>query len=77
MSASSWRFKSSQPQSSLVAPSAPGEFSVSELRFIRGRLSTPMRVQQYLDAIPYNLENFRGNPTNTGIFWNVHEWRLR
>ncbi len=31
----------------------------------------------FLDAIPENLENFRGNPTNTGIFWNVHEWRLR
>jgi len=31
----------------------------------------------FLDAIPVNLENFRGNPTNTGIFWNVHEWRLR
>ena len=31
----------------------------------------------FLDAIPSNLENFRGNPTNTGIFWNVHEWRLR
>jgi hypothetical protein len=39
-----------------VARSAPGEFSPSELRFIRGRLSTPMRIQQYLDAIPYNSE---------------------
>ena len=31
----------------------------------------------FLNAIPENLENFRGNPTNTGIFWNVHEWRFR
>lgn len=31
----------------------------------------------FLDAVPKNLENFRGNPTNTGIFWNVHEWRFR
>ena len=31
----------------------------------------------FLDAIPENLENFRGNPTNIGIFWNVHEWRFR
>ncbi|MBV6522314.1 MAG: Oligopeptide-binding protein AppA [Gemmatimonadaceae bacterium] len=30
-----------------------------------------------LDAIPATLENFKGNPTNTGIFWNVHEWQLR
>ena len=30
-----------------------------------------------LDAVPSNLVNFRGNPTNTGIFWNVHEWEIR
>lgn len=27
-----------------------------------------------LDAVPASLRGFRGNPTNTGIFWNVHEW---
>ena len=30
-----------------------------------------------LDAVPVTLEGFTGNPTNAGIFWNVHEWRLR
>jgi peptide/nickel transport system substrate-binding protein len=30
-----------------------------------------------LDAVPKSLVNFRGNPTNTGIFWNVHEWEVR
>lgn len=30
-----------------------------------------------LDAVPATLRNFKGNPTNTGIFWNVHEWELR
>jgi len=30
-----------------------------------------------LDAVPTNLVNFRGNSTNTGIFWNVHEWEIR
>ena len=30
-----------------------------------------------LDAVPSNLEGFTGNPTNAGIFWNVHEWRIR
>lgn len=30
-----------------------------------------------LDAVPSHLVNFRGNPTNTGIFWNVHEWEIR
>lgn len=27
-----------------------------------------------LDAAPERLRNFRGNPTNQGIFWNVWEW---
>jgi peptide/nickel transport system substrate-binding protein len=30
-----------------------------------------------LDAVPANLEGFTGNPTNAGIFWNVHAWRLK
>ena len=30
-----------------------------------------------LDAIPATLEGFTGNPTNTGVFWNVHEWTVR
>lgn len=27
-----------------------------------------------LDAVPATLRHFKGNPTNTGIFWNVWEW---
>ena len=30
-----------------------------------------------LDAVPSTLEGFTGNPTNAGIFWNVHQWRIR
>jgi peptide/nickel transport system substrate-binding protein len=30
-----------------------------------------------LDAVPATLLHFKGNPTNTGIFWNVHEWEVR
>jgi peptide/nickel transport system substrate-binding protein len=30
-----------------------------------------------LDAVPSSLANFKGNPTNAGIFWNVHEWEIR
>ena len=30
-----------------------------------------------LDAVPATLAGFKGNPTNTGIFWNVHEWEIR
>ena len=29
-----------------------------------------------LDAVPATLQHFKGNPTNTGIFWNVHEWEI-
>jgi peptide/nickel transport system substrate-binding protein len=30
-----------------------------------------------LDAVPVTLHNFKGNPTNTGVFWNVHEWEIK
>jgi hypothetical protein len=30
-----------------------------------------------LDAVPASLQHFKGNPTNTGIFWNVHEWEVK
>ena len=29
-----------------------------------------------LDAVPAALRHFKGNPTNTGVFWNVHEWDI-
>ncbi len=30
-----------------------------------------------LDVVPASLQHFKGNPTNTGIFWNVYEWEIR
>jgi len=30
-----------------------------------------------LDAVPKSLQHFKGNPTNVGIFWNVHEWEIQ
>ena len=30
-----------------------------------------------LDAVPATLDGFTGNPTNAGIFWNVHQWKVR
>ena len=36
----------------------------------------PLYTVTRLDAVPASLANFKGNPTNTGIFWNVHEWRI-
>ena len=29
-----------------------------------------------IDAVPASLRNFKGNPTNAGPFWNVHEWEI-
>jgi peptide/nickel transport system substrate-binding protein len=29
-----------------------------------------------IDAVPATLQNFKGNPTNAGPFWNVHEWSV-
>jgi peptide/nickel transport system substrate-binding protein len=29
-----------------------------------------------IDAVPATLRSFKGNPTNTGIFWNVWEWEV-
>jgi ABC-type transport system substrate-binding protein len=36
----------------------------------------PLYSVTRLDAVPATLQHFKGNPTNTGIFWNVHEWRV-
>ena len=36
----------------------------------------PLYTVTKLDAIPTSLHSFKGNPTNTGIFWNVHEWEI-
>ena len=36
----------------------------------------PLYSVTRLDAVPVTLQHFKGNPTNTGIFWNVHEWKI-
>jgi peptide/nickel transport system substrate-binding protein len=36
----------------------------------------PLYTVTRLDAVPATLAHFKGNPTNTGIFWNVHEWEI-
>jgi peptide/nickel transport system substrate-binding protein len=37
----------------------------------------PLYSVTRLDAVPASLQGFKGNPTNTGIFWNVHEWEIK
>lgn len=34
----------------------------------------PLYNTSKLDAVPVTLRGFRGNPTNSGPFWNVHQW---
>jgi peptide/nickel transport system substrate-binding protein len=34
----------------------------------------PLYNTSKIDAVPATLRNFKGNPTNAGPFWNVHEW---
>ena len=29
-----------------------------------------------IDAVPATLRQFKGNPSNAGPFWNVHEWNI-
>ncbi len=29
-----------------------------------------------VDGVPTTLKGFKGNPTNTGVFWNVYEWEV-
>ena len=36
----------------------------------------PLYSVTRLDAVPASLRHFKGNPTNTGIFWNVYEWEI-
>jgi peptide/nickel transport system substrate-binding protein len=37
----------------------------------------PLYNTSKVDAVPAALKNFKGNPTNAGPFWNVHEWELQ
>ena len=36
----------------------------------------PLYNTSKIDAVPVTLQNFKGNPTNAGPFWNVHEWSV-
>jgi peptide/nickel transport system substrate-binding protein len=37
----------------------------------------PLYNTSKIDAVPASLLRFTGNPTNTGAFWNVHEWEIK
>ncbi|MBC8087450.1 MAG: peptide ABC transporter substrate-binding protein [Phycisphaerae bacterium] len=36
----------------------------------------PLYNTAKFDAVPQSLQNFKGNPTNAGPFWNVYAWKM-
>ena len=49
----------------------------AQRRIAEMAVEIPLYNTAKVDAVPASLENFKGNPTNAGPFWNVHEWELR
>lgn len=48
----------------------------AQIRIADLAIEIPLYGVSKLDAVPARLRGFTGNPTNTGPFWNVHEWVL-
>jgi peptide/nickel transport system substrate-binding protein len=48
----------------------------AQVRIADLAIEIPLYGVTKLDAVPARLRAFTGNPTNTGPFWNVHEWTL-
>jgi len=49
----------------------------AQVRISELAVEIPLYNVTKLDAVPATLEGFKGNPTNAGAFWNVHEWNVR
>ena len=49
----------------------------AQLRIAELAIEIPLYNVTKLDAVPATLQGFKGNPTNAGAFWNVHEWVVR
>jgi len=39
-------------------------------------IEIPLYNTSKIDAVPATLQNFKGNPTNAGPFWNIYEWEV-
>ena len=61
-----------------IAPSTSAErtrlLGLAQQRIAELLPELPLYGITKLDAIPAGLQGFKGNPTNAGVFWNVHEW---
>ena len=49
----------------------------AQIRIAELAVEIPLYNVTKLDAVPASLHGFKGNPTNAGAFWNVHEWELK
>jgi peptide/nickel transport system substrate-binding protein len=49
----------------------------AQVRISELAVEIPLYNVTKLDAVPATLEGFKGNPTNAGAFWNVHEWSVK
>lgn len=49
----------------------------AQIRIAELAVEIPLYNVTKLDAVPAGLRGFKGNPTNIGAFWNVHEWEIR
>jgi peptide/nickel transport system substrate-binding protein len=50
--------------------------AAAQRRIAEMAVEIPLYNTSKVDAVPAGLEGFKGNPTNAGPFWNVHEWDL-
>lgn len=48
----------------------------AQMRIAELAVEIPLYNVTKLDAVPATLRAFKGNPTNAGAFWNVHEWEI-
>jgi peptide/nickel transport system substrate-binding protein len=51
--------------------------SQAQKRIADQAVEIPLYNTSKIDAVPVTLQNFKGNPTNAGPFWNVFEWEVR
>jgi peptide/nickel transport system substrate-binding protein len=52
-------------------------FSQIQRRIADLSVEIPLYNTSKIDAVPATMQNFKGNPTNAGPFWNVYEWEIQ
>ena len=52
-------------------------FAAIQRRIADLSIEIPLYNTSKIDAVPMSMQNFKGNPTNAGPFWNVYEWEIQ